>query len=325
MKQPITWIISTIGKRGYLARYLREASPRGSRVVGTGNDPRTVGFVACDQAYELPAIAEDRYPEAVLEVCRKEGVTAALCASDLDVPVIAGLRNRMEAMGIACFVPDYATAIRFLDKWETAKYLNDHAFDTPDTYVDLDEAVSAMGFPIVIKPRCGSASAGFAIVHDERTARTQWAGTSMPIAQRYVVGRQINVEACSDTRGNLLSMCSWIRHSSVSGETLLAETVRHEAALRIVRRLLEASPVPGPVDVDLIDTGGIVYVLELNTRFGGGYPVSHLAGADFPGAMVASLSGDPPRELCTFREGVLMMKELTPVQFEPSQVIRDMA
>lgn len=322
MTKPINWLISTIGKRGYIARDLREASPAGSRVIGTGNDPQTVGFVACDRAYEMPGILEDGYAEAVLEVCRKEQITAVLCVSDLDIQIISALRDQMKAMGIACFFPDHATAIRFLDKAETARFLVAKGFATPDTYTDLDRAIAELGFPMVIKPSRGSASTGFAVLHDEASARAHWAGVPAPIAQRYTVGRLINVEACSDVDGNILSMSAWFRHSSVAGETLLAETIHHEPALATVKRLLEVSPVPGPIDVDLIEVGDTMHVLELNTRFGGGYPTSHLAGADFPGAMVASLDGVRPADPYRFRDHVLMMKELMPVQFDPAKVVR---
>lgn len=322
MTQPINWLISTIGKRGYIARYLRDASPAGSRVIGTGNDPQTVGFVACDRAYELPEILEDGYGEAVLDVCRREQISAVLCVSDLDIQIISALRTQMQTMGIACFFPDHATAIRFLDKAETAKCLVANGFATPDTHIDLDTAIAELGFPMVIKPGRGSASTGFAVLHDEASARAHWASVPAPIAQCYIVGRLINVEACSDIDGNILSMSAWFRHSSVAGETLLAETIHHEPALATVKRLFEIFPIPGPIDVDLIEVGDVVHVLEVNTRFGGGYPTSHLAGADFPGAMVASLNGERPGDIYRFRDNVLMMKELMPVQFDPARVIR---
>lgn len=42
------------------------------------------------------------------------------------------------------------------------------------------------------------------------------------------------------------------------------------------------------MDCDVLVTGGgRISVLELNPRFGGGYPYSHVAGANIPAAIVS--------------------------------------
>ena len=53
----------------------------------------------------------------------------------------------------------------------------------------------------------------------------------------------------------------------------------------------------GPIDVDLIETEGSgLQVLDVNPRFGGGYPFSHCAGSDVPGYLIAELLGRPAPE-----------------------------
>jgi carbamoyl-phosphate synthase large subunit len=50
----------------------------------------------------------------------------------------------------------------------------------------------------------------------------------------------------------------------------------------------------GNLDCDVFLAEGRLYVLELNPRFGGGYPFSHAAGADLPAALIAWASGAAP-------------------------------
>ena len=56
--------------------------------------------------------------------------------------------------------------------------------------------------------------------------------------------------------------------------------------------------------------GDELTVLELNPRFGGAYPVSHLAGAGFPRKILAMLRGERVEpDLGQYEVGVRMMKD----------------
>lgn len=48
----------------------------------------------------------------------------------------------------------------------------------------------------------------------------------------------------------------------------------------------------GNLDVDIFEKNGEYYVLELNPRFGGGYPFSYEAGVNFPKAIIEWLKGN---------------------------------
>ncbi len=48
----------------------------------------------------------------------------------------------------------------------------------------------------------------------------------------------------------------------------------------------------GNLDVDVFEKDGKYYVLELNPRFGGGFPFSYEAGVNFPKAIIEWLKGN---------------------------------
>ena len=57
------------------------------------------------------------------------------------------------------------------------------------------------------------------------------------------------------------------------------------------------------------------YVLELNARFGGGYPFSHLSGVNLPGAIIEWLNGNvAPKEFFEEEVGVVGQKDLSVIR-----------
>jgi carbamoyl-phosphate synthase large subunit len=90
--------------------------------------------------------------------------------------------------------------------------------------------------------------------------------------------------------------CTLVRRklSMRAGETDRAVTVkdsRLEELGEIIGRNLRHV---GVLDCDAIVTADGCYVLDMNPRFGGGYPFSHLAGANLPAALIAWASGEQP-------------------------------
>jgi carbamoyl-phosphate synthase large subunit len=96
-----------------------------------------------------------------------------------------------------------------------------------------------------------------------------------------------------------------------AGETDQAETVRNATLTELGVEIARLLAVPGAIDVDLFVDGDNVQVLEINPRFGGGYPCTHLAGGDFPQRIIEMLRGGLPSPVIgTLPSGVRMLKAL---------------
>ena len=77
-----------------------------------------------------------------------------------------------------------------------------------------------------------------------------------------------------------------------AGETDKAQTVDNFEIRSIGRTLGENLKHIGNLDVDIFERDGKYYVLELNPRFGGGFPFSYEAGVNFPKAIIEWLKGN---------------------------------
>lgn len=80
------------------------------------------------------------------------------------------------------------------------------------------------------------------------------------------------------------------------GETSAAVTVDNAPFQGLAAALNGVLGIRGTVDVDcLLTDDGTPHVIDINPRFGGGYPFSHIAGADVPNFLVASTAGVTPK------------------------------
>ena len=95
-----------------------------------------------------------------------------------------------------------------------------------------------------------------------------------------------------------------------AGETDKAVSTADPILIDLGHKLLKSMKLLGPADVDVVMTEEGPKLLEINPRFGGGYPCSHMAGADFCRKVVAMRNGDPlTPDIGTCPDGVFMLKQ----------------
>lgn len=307
----VTWLFSTIGKRGYIADYFRQADPS-VHIVGSGNNLFTPGYSSCDQAVLMPAIHDPEYLSKVREIVKSHKVDAILSFSDPDVANLSTIRQELAAQGVACFFPGHKTALLGYDKLETFRWAQEHGINVPFTTIDPDEALRKISFPLIRKPRFGSASVGVSVVYYSKDLLPTLGDTTEYIYQERVIGQEVNVELCGDLNGRVMSVSAWRKLISRNGETQLAVTTRRQDLIDKALEFGEKARIVGPCDVDLIDRDGQLFLIEFNMRFGGGYPVSHLAGANFPELLVRAQRGECPPLHTEYQDEIFMMKTLQP-------------
>ena len=123
--KPLTILVSASGAPGTAAllRALRENGERPVRLVGTDMSERSIGRHLCDAFHLVPAGSDPGFPDAVLEICRREGVDAILPQSSFDLEGLAEHRQRFADEGIAVLVANPDAIRRSNDKAECYAFL----------------------------------------------------------------------------------------------------------------------------------------------------------------------------------------------------------
>jgi carbamoyl-phosphate synthase large subunit len=176
-----TVLVSAAGAPGTaaLVRALRENGEREVRVVGTDMAERSVGRHICDAFHLVPPGSDPGFADAMIEVCRAEGVDAVLPQSSFDLLGLAEAKERFE--GVAVMVSSPEAIRRSNDKAESYALLDEIGVPGPlwRRVVGgeaVTEAVRELGYPdedVAIKPAFSSGSRGFRILSAGADRREQ--------------------------------------------------------------------------------------------------------------------------------------------------------
>jgi carbamoyl-phosphate synthase large subunit len=310
-------LLSCIGKRGYIADFFRDSLTAKSKIIGTSNSEWTPGFSSCDISLILPPITSDEYIPSLFEECLKHEVSGILSFFDPDVHEISKCRENFITAGIIPVIPDHAGSLIAYDKIKTYSFLSDINIPVPITINSLSEAKELIKnqkiwYPLVVKPRFGYGSANTFIARNFSELEVFYNYTPDMIIQQFIDADAVNIDGLGDLMSRPISIVPWRKMLSRMGETERSITIDCPDLIRLGERLIKSVGIIGPFDADVFrDTNGKLWVLELNLRFGGGYPVSHLAGADFPNKIIRMIRGEV-LEPCigVYELGVTMMKRL---------------
>lgn len=332
MGKEVTILLTSVGRRTYLPAWFHAAFER-ERAAGRLERGRvcvmnSTGMGAAlyaehvDGAWLSPRIREKAYLPFLQQFCAQHTVTAVVPLLDEDTLALSepGTGALFGAAGTRLLVPELSVAALCHDKLAMARFLRQHGIGVPCTYTTeslrLRQKRMGLAFPMIVKPRCGCGSRHTVIVRRREELPAALTETKEPlILQELIFGTEFNLDIISDLQGRYRTTIVKKKLGMRAGETDAAEIVdesspegrRLQALGATLGRLL---PHPADLDCDVIMTEeGVPYVLDLNARFGGGYPFSHMAGADLPGAIVRWLAGrEVPDRMLQAEPGIQSMK-----------------
>lgn len=262
-----------------------------------------------DGAFLLPHVRSQDYPEALLDLCRKENVRVVVPTIDTELMVQSALRDRFADHGIELLVcdPDLITLCR--DKRLTADFFGRYGLRTPELY---DQA--KLRFPVLVKPYDGSLSAGVHLLQSQSDVTDAIFQNPKNIFCEYVdhaTHDEVTVDMYYDRNGALKCVVPRTRVEVRGGEVAKALTEKNEIVPTLFSAMGQVEGARGCLTLQLFRNRETQthYFIEINARFGGGYPLSRLAGADFQAWIIEEyFDGKEVAEFRDWKDKLLMLR-----------------
>ncbi len=310
-------LLTCSGQRVDIVRAFRAAlaeGPHTGRVVVSDADPLSPSLFEADLVVELPRVDDPGYGAAVADVCRREGVRAVLPLTDLDPVVLAEAAPLVRRAGAEVFLPAPGVALGCQDKWECHVMLERAGLPSPPTWLPGDVDHATLPYPVMIKPRLGFAGRHIHRCEDPEELAFFLARTPVDsVVQRCLAeGVEFSIDCLGDLRGRAVGAVPRAMLQSKGGEQIKGETLDDPQLVALGAAVVEGLGLVGPCTVQCFRAGDrILGVTDINTRFGGGFPLPQAAGAGYPARIVAMAAGEEcPPALGAHRAGVVMTRYL---------------
>ena len=327
-------LLTSVGRRGYLVQYFKEALNGDGKVFVSNSDAHSPAFKYADEHVVSPLIYDEGYIDFLLDYCKKNNVEMLISLFDIDLYVLAKNKEIFDEIGVTVVVSDADFIKVCNDKWLTYQYLSKRNISTPKTYLDLESVENdisnkLISFPLIVKPRWGMGSLEIFTADNleelnifykkiKRNIENSYLKyeskqdlDNCVIIQQKIKGFEYGVDIIDNLNGNYQNTVIRKKIGMRAGETDAAEIVKNNEILDLAKKLAKHSKHIGNLDMDILSDGKKYYILEMNARFGGGYPFSHLAGVNLPLALIQWKKGlEVNQDILNAEIGVIGQKDL---------------
>lgn len=307
-------LFTCAGRRTYLLKYFKENLAEGDKVVATDMQLSAPALQVADVKLQVPAVYDPEYVNITLNICKEQQIDVLLSLNDLELPILAENKARFEELGVKVIVSSPEVIDIAFDKYKTAQWVESLGLVAPKTYVRIEDVKKALAageidFPLFMKPRWGSGSIGLESIADmeeldiyynllmkkikKTILATASVGDEYIMIQEKLTGSEFGLDIMNDLNGKNVGVSVKQKLAMRAGETDKAVTVDIPEVREMGRKIGEALGHIGNLDVDIMQRADGAYcVLELNPRFGGGFPFSYEAGVNMPKAIIQWAKGE---------------------------------
>ncbi len=321
-------LISSAGRRVGLMACVRDSiTTRGAngRVFTIDAAPTAPASFIAESAWSVPRCTDPGFLDRVLQLCAEHQIRLVIPTIDTELSVYAAALEKFARIGATVCISTPPTVWTSCDKIATHEWLVANGFPTV-RQTDFRSALlnpAAWPLPLLAKPYNGSSSIGVRRIRTRLELEAIADTADDCVVQEIAPGREFTVNVYVSRSGECICAVPHWRMEVRAGEVSKGITVKDRRLMDLARAVAEALPgAYGPLNVQcFMDESGTIRIIEMNARFGGGYPLAHRAGARFTDWLLDEMEG---KRLSSFDDWTddLAMLRYDEAVFVPGSSIR---
>lgn len=318
-------LITSAGKRVALTKYFKETLGRffpDAKVFITDMNPEMapVSYV-CDKAFKVPHCTDPEYPAELLRICEENEVGIVIPTIDTELMLLADLKEEFRQRDIYVMVSDNPFITLCRDKRNTGAFFESNGIRVPKA-IDVSRlralsglnGLSEIEFPIFAKPYDGSLSSDLHYIKNAEELTSEILNDPKLLFMECIdknVYKEYTVDMYYGKDNKVKCIVPRERIAIRAGEINKGRTAKNEIVDFIKEKLGYIDGCIGCICMQVFfhpETKDIVGI-EINPRFGGGYPLSYMCGGNYPELMIREyFLGEQVEYFDNWKDGMLMLR-----------------
>ena len=196
---------------------------------------------------------------------------------DFELEIFSKNKKLFKKNNIEILVSDLDFITNCLDKEKFRNFCNKNNINTPKLIKKLNN--KNISYPIIKKEKQGSGSVNQSMIYKKIDLKID----KNTILQEYIDGTEYGMDILNSYKGEYVHSFVRKKVSMKNGETDQAVGIYSKKFNKIAKYISEKTKHIGNLDIDFIISkkNKMIYFLDFNPRFGGGYPLTHLSGYNY--------------------------------------------
>lgn len=277
-------LITSAGRRVELVQEFKEKLNEilpGHKVFTTDLKPHlSAACQVSDRLFKAPRVTDPTYPEFLLDLCLSNNIRMVVPTIDTELLVLSKIQKKFKKHKISVIVSSPELVGLCRDKRETIRLYEELAIDYPKLY-NLD----SITYPAFCKPYDGSCSIGAFKLSNPNDLSEEMVSNSKNMYTEFIGlnFKEYTCDAYFDYSSQLKCLVPRERLEIRSGEVSKGVTRKNFVYDFLIKRISYVKGAKGCITLQVFgnpDTGE-VKALEINPRFGGGYPLTSSSGVSY--------------------------------------------
>jgi carbamoyl-phosphate synthase large subunit len=279
-------LLTSAGQRVSLVRAFQKEIKKinkAAKVYTVDLNPTLAPACHVSDGYEsITKVTDENYIKDLLRICLKWEIKLIIPTIDTELLVLSENKHIFIKNGIIPIVSDIKFIQKCIDKRISNEFFKENGIDVPEA-IDKHKPT----FPLFIKPYDGSLSKDIFLVKNDSELTEYHLSNSKLMFMEYIDNLKYDeytVDTYYDKNNELKCVVPRKRIFVRSGEINKGVTQKNEIKSFVKSKLSKIEGAVGCLTMQFFFNANNKKIIgiEINPRFGGGYPLSYLAGANFP-------------------------------------------
>ena len=234
-----------------------------------------------DQSFTVPSVTSPEYIDYLLNLCLSNQVKLIVPTIDTELLVLSENIAYFKQQGIHLLVSDPELVRQCRDKRQINDFFEKKGIRVPQQY-----SLESLKFPVFVKPYDGSLSKGIFTAYCAEDIKPEHHADPKLMFMEYIIPDdydEFTVDCYYDKSSELKCVVPRKRIFVRAGEVNKGVTKKNFIVREFNQKLKYIAGARGclTIQVFMHKTEDKILGIEINPRFGGGYPLSYLAGANY--------------------------------------------